>query len=62
MSLDAHIAELAGKHRELDRRIEREEKHPGSDELSIHELKKKKLHLKDRMERLRQSKAASAAE
>ncbi len=58
MSLEAHLDELAEKHRELDRRIEKEEAHPGSDDISIHELKKQKLQLKDRIEQLR----ASAAE
>ncbi len=58
MSLEAHIDELAEKHRELDRRIEKEEAMPGSDDVSIHELKKEKLRLKDEMERLR----ATAAE
>ena len=60
MSLDAHIDELAEKHRELDRRIEKEEASPGSDDVTIHELKKEKLRLKDEMERLRAS--ATAAE
>ncbi len=58
MSLDAHIDELAEKHRELGRRIEKEEAHPGSDDVTIHELKKEKLRLKDQMEKLR----ATAAE
>jgi len=60
MSLDAHIVELSDKHRELDRRIEKEETQPGSDELTIHELKKQKLQLKDKMEKLRST--VSAAE
>ncbi|MCF6199400.1 MAG: DUF465 domain-containing protein [Hyphomicrobiaceae bacterium] len=60
MSLDAHIVELTDKHRELDRRIEKEETQPGSDELSIHELKKQKLQLKDKMEKLKST--VSAAE
>ncbi len=59
MSLDAHIDELAGKHRELDRRIEKEEIQPGSDELTIHELKKEKLRLRDQMEKLKASVAAA---
>ena len=59
MSLEAHIAELTKKHRELDRRIEDEEARPGSDDLSIHELKKLKLKLKDEIEQL---KAQAAAE
>ncbi len=60
MSLDAHIDELAEKHRELDRRIEKEESSPGSDDATINELKKEKLRLKDEMERLRAT--ATAAE
>ncbi len=60
MSLDAHIVELTDKHRELDRRIEKEETQPVSDELSIHELKKQKLQLKDKMEKLKST--VSAAE
>ena len=60
MSLDAHIEELAEKHRDLDRRIEKEETHPGSDDISIHELKKEKLRIKDEIEKLRAS--ATAAE
>jgi len=53
MSLDAHLSELSEKHRELDRRIEQEEARPGSDDVSLHELKKEKLALKDRIEKLR---------
>ncbi len=60
MSLDAHIEELAEKHRDLDRRIEKEETHPGSDDISIHELKKEKLRIKDEIEKLRAT--ATAAE
>ncbi len=60
MSLDAHIDELAEKHRDLGRRIEKEESSPGSDDVNIHELKKEKLRLKDEMERLRAT--ATAAE
>lgn len=58
MSLDAHLEELAEKHRDLDRRIEKEEAHPGSDDVTIHELKKQKLRLKDEIERLKASAAA----
>ncbi|MCP4936160.1 MAG: YdcH family protein [bacterium] len=60
MSLNAHIDELAEKHRDLDRRIEKEASSPGSDDVNIHELKKEKLRLKDEMERLRTT--ASAVE
>ena len=57
MSLDAHLDELAEKHRDLDRRIEKEEAHPGSDDVSIHELKKEKLRLRDEIERLKSTAA-----
>ncbi len=30
-----------------------EENHPASDDIKIHELKRKKLHLKDQIERLK---------
>ena len=55
MALDAHIDELSGKHRALDRQIQEEIAHPSSDPLKIAELKRQKLLLKDRMARLRTS-------
>jgi hypothetical protein len=33
--------------------------HPGSDDLKIHELKRRKLQLKDQIARLRQTESAS---
>jgi hypothetical protein len=53
MALDAHIDELSGKHRALDRLIQEEAAKPSSDSLKIAELKRQKLLLKDRMARLR---------
>lgn len=53
MSLEAHIEELAEKHRLLDRKIESEEARLGSDDIAVHELKKEKLRLRDEIERLR---------
>jgi hypothetical protein len=53
MALDAHIDELSGKHRALDRLIQEETAKPSSDSLKIAELKRQKLLLKDRMTRLR---------
>lgn len=53
MALDAHVEELSGKHRALDRQIQEEIAKPASDDLRIAELKRQKLLLKDRMERLR---------
>ena len=52
MALAAHIAELAEKHRLLERRIEEEISRPGSDDLEIYRLKMEKLKLKDEIARL----------
>lgn len=53
MSLEAHLAELAEKHRILERRIEEEEARPGSDDLEIRRMKQEKLKLKDQIFRLK---------
>lgn len=47
MSLHAHLSELAAKHQALQAEIDQELAHPGSDDLHIAELKRKKLRLKD---------------
>lgn len=52
MALAAHIAELAEKHRLLERKIEAEVARPGSDDIEIHRLKLEKLKLKDEIVRL----------
>jgi hypothetical protein len=53
MALEAHIAELIEKHRHLEDEIREELTHPGSDSLKITELKRRKLRLKEEIERLR---------
>jgi len=55
MALAAHIAELAEKHKLLERRIEEEVTRPGSDDLEIHRMKLEKLKLKDEITRLSDS-------
>ena len=52
MALAAHIAELAEKHKLLERRIEEEVARPGSDDIEIHRLKLEKLKIKDEIARL----------
>jgi hypothetical protein len=52
MSLQAHLSELTAKHKALELQIEDELSHPGSDDLAIAELKRKKLRLKDEIMRL----------
>ncbi len=55
MSLQSHLAELERRHLSLQREIEKEELHPAVDELKLHELKRKKLLLKDEIAKLRQN-------
>jgi hypothetical protein len=53
MSLQSHLAELERRHLALQREIEKEELHPAVDELKLHELKRRKLHLKDEIVKLK---------
>jgi hypothetical protein len=52
MTLSSHLVELRKKHQALSDMIEAEQVKPGSDDLSIKQLKVKKLHLKEEIERL----------
>jgi hypothetical protein len=52
MSTSSHLAELRKKHQALSQTIEFEQRQPGSDDLSIKQLKLKKLYLKEEIERL----------
>ncbi len=54
MSIQSHLTELERKHQALEREIEAERIHPGSDSLRIAELKRRKLSLKDEIARLRE--------
>ncbi len=54
MSLQSHLAELERRHLTLQREIEKEELHPAVDELKLHELKRRKLQLKDEIVKLKQ--------
>jgi hypothetical protein len=47
MSLEARVRELSERHKRLEAAIAAEMKHPAGDELRIHELKRKKLRIKD---------------
>ncbi len=53
MSMQSHLAELERRHMSLQREIEKEEIHPSVDELKLHELKRRKLLLKDEIAKLR---------
>lgn len=53
MSLDTHLSQLARKHDALERELHDAMQSPSVDDLRIAELKRKKLHLKDEINRLR---------
>lgn len=52
MSLAAHLAELAEKHRVLDRKIEQEMSRPAATDQEIMRMKLEKLRLKEEIEKL----------
>ena len=52
MSLSSHLQELRRKHQDLSRKVEEEQKRPGSDDLLVTALKKEKLRLKEEIARL----------
>jgi hypothetical protein len=54
MAIESHLAELEKRHRALEQEIAEALAHPSTDNLQIAELKRKKLHVKDEMARLRQ--------
>lgn len=53
MSIQADLAQLEQQHRALEQEIEDAITRPGSDVLKVTELKRRKLHLKDEIMRLR---------
>ena len=59
MSMQSHLAELEKRHRALEAEINECLTHPAVDDLKIVELKRKKLQVKDEIERLRQNGAVS---
>lgn len=54
MSLELHLSELVRRHQAIDHAISSEEAHPAADGIRLHELKRKKLQLKDEIEKVRQ--------
>lgn len=59
MSLQSHLAELEKKHQALEEQINDCLVHPATDDLKVVELKRRKLYVKDEIERLRQGENAS---
>lgn len=58
MTTEGHMEALTRRHRELDRKIEAERVRPSHDDMYIAALKRRKLEIKDELERLRQSEPA----
>ena len=57
MTTEGHIAALERRHKELERQIDDEMTHISHDDLTIAVLKRKKLEIKDELQKL-QSQAA----
>jgi len=52
MSVQAHLGELAAKHKALEAELQDAMAHPASTDAEIAELKRKKLRIKDEMSKL----------
>lgn len=53
MNIEAHVENLQCKHGDLEREIQEALAHPSVNETKLHDLKRRKLHLKDEIERLK---------
>ena len=53
MALEARLESLGQQHKELEAALNEEMMRPAYDELKIHDLKRRKLAIKDEMEVLR---------
>lgn len=59
MSMQSHLAELEKRHRALKDEISECLTHPAVDDMRVVELKRRKLLVKDEIERLRHNETAS---
>ncbi len=55
MSIEGHLARLVTEHKVLDEQIKHLIAHPGYDTIEVHELKKQKLLIKDRIDTIRKN-------
>lgn len=53
MTIQAHLAELERKHRALEDELAEAMTHPSTDDLKVAELKRRKLLVKDEIQRIR---------
>ena len=49
MTIDARLDTLGRKHSELEAKLKGEMRRPAADELRVHDLKRRKLQIKDEM-------------
>ena len=59
MSMQSHLAELERRHQALEAEICEARAHPSTDDLTIVELKRRKLLVKDEIARLKHDTSAS---
>lgn len=59
MTIQAHLAELEKRHRALEDELAEAMTHPSTDDLTIRELKRRKLLVKDEIARLQHGESAS---
>ena len=55
MSIESHLSELVRRHQAIKNAIAYEAAQPSANDLKVHELKRKKLLLKDEIEKLKQA-------
>jgi hypothetical protein len=54
MAIESHLAELEKRHQALEQEINEALTHPSTDDLKVVELKRRKLHVKDEIARIKQ--------
>ena len=59
LAIEAHLVELERKHRVLENELHEALMHLSTDDAQINELKRRKLLLKDEIERLKQAASAT---
>lgn len=55
MSVQGRIEELSNRHRKLEETIEAEQKRPLADSVTLHDLKRQKLKIKEELRELQAS-------
>lgn len=53
MSLEAHLSHLQQRHQSLELEIHKENNHKFPNDMVVNHLKKKKLHIREEIERLK---------